>query len=132
MNTNIKLKTMKRILILLCLPLLFTTCKKEEDNTPTNNTGTNTNNIDINSLKGVWESDYTMVNMTVSQIDPITGNEIIIYENLNQENQWTQGFDIYDLNGSLFFVFTYDSLYQERSEERRVGKECRSRWSPYH
>src|SRR5256885_11352990 len=24
----------------------------------------------------------------------------------------------------------YDDL--ERSEERRVGKECRSRWSPYH
>ena len=22
--------------------------------------------------------------------------------------------------------------YQKRSEERRVGKECRSRWSPYH
>ena len=22
--------------------------------------------------------------------------------------------------------------YQVRSEERRVGKECRSRWSPYH
>src|SRR2546429_9870957 len=22
--------------------------------------------------------------------------------------------------------------YLERSEERRVGKECRSRWSPYH
>ena len=22
--------------------------------------------------------------------------------------------------------------FQERSEERRVGKECRSRWSPYH
>ena len=21
---------------------------------------------------------------------------------------------------------------QQRSEERRVGKECRSRWSPYH
>ena len=24
----------------------------------------------------------------------------------------------------------YDEL--KRSEERRVGKECRSRWSPYH
>ena len=24
------------------------------------------------------------------------------------------------------------SRYAERSEERRVGKECRSRWSPYH
>ena len=23
-------------------------------------------------------------------------------------------------------------IYAERSEERRVGKECRSRWSPYH
>ena len=22
--------------------------------------------------------------------------------------------------------------HYERSEERRVGKECRSRWSPYH
>ena len=26
------------------------------------------------------------------------------------------------------FVFSQE----ERSEERRVGKECRSRWSPYH
>ena len=25
-----------------------------------------------------------------------------------------------------------DALGGERSEERRVGKECRSRWSPYH
>ena len=25
-----------------------------------------------------------------------------------------------------------DSLENMRSEERRVGKECRSRWSPYH
>ena len=23
-------------------------------------------------------------------------------------------------------------LNKDRSEERRVGKECRSRWSPYH
>ena len=23
-------------------------------------------------------------------------------------------------------------IYSGRSEERRVGKECRSRWSPYH
>ena len=24
------------------------------------------------------------------------------------------------------------TLSKKRSEERRVGKECRSRWSPYH
>ena len=28
--------------------------------------------------------------------------------------------------------FVRDALYEIRSEERRVGKECRSRWSPYH
>ena len=27
---------------------------------------------------------------------------------------------------------TDDLAIQMRSEERRVGKECRSRWSPYH
>ena len=35
-----------------------------------------------------------------------------------------------------FDVFGADRLaqfnIQSRSEERRVGKECRSRWSPYH
>ena len=25
-----------------------------------------------------------------------------------------------------------DNIPIDRSEERRVGKECRSRWSPYH
>src|SRR3989441_11490035 len=33
-------------------------------------------------------------------------------------------------------IYTTDDavaeLYNVRSEERRVGKECRSRWSPYH
>ena len=28
--------------------------------------------------------------------------------------------------------FTGTVSYSKRSEERRVGKECRSRWSPYH
>ena len=27
---------------------------------------------------------------------------------------------------------TFGKLWDLRSEERRVGKECRSRWSPYH
>ena len=26
----------------------------------------------------------------------------------------------------------FDDIASSRSEERRVGKECRSRWSPYH
>ena len=29
-------------------------------------------------------------------------------------------------------LFAVSGLTALRSEERRVGKECRSRWSPYH
>ena len=29
-------------------------------------------------------------------------------------------------------AFNASELEDVRSEERRVGKECRSRWSPYH
>ena len=29
-------------------------------------------------------------------------------------------------------VYGDELLTDKRSEERRVGKECRSRWSPYH
>ena len=29
-------------------------------------------------------------------------------------------------------VFSWTGHVGARSEERRVGKECRSRWSPYH
>ena len=31
-----------------------------------------------------------------------------------------------------FYRTEYSLVNAERSEERRVGKECRSRWSPYH
>ena len=29
-------------------------------------------------------------------------------------------------------IASFDGYKNNRSEERRVGKECRSRWSPYH
>ena len=34
--------------------------------------------------------------------------------------------------GSCIGLTLYDPVTKIRSEERRVGKECRSRWSPYH
>ena len=37
-----------------------------------------------------------------------------------------------EINIAVYFkLFSEDTLL-DRSEERRVGKECRSRWSPYH
>ena len=35
-----------------------------------------------------------------------------------------------NVTGYVFGAFLL--LFDGRSEERRVGKECRSRWSPYH
>ena len=45
---------------------------------------------------------------------------------------------VVSVSGWLFYRHGPDGLEFEwlmessRSEERRVGKECRSRWSPYH
>ena len=37
-----------------------------------------------------------------------------------------------DLSTQPIKPFLYKTSNRGRSEERRVGKECRSRWSPYH
>ena len=36
------------------------------------------------------------------------------------------------LSDTVDYVHLNKIVKAERSEERRVGKECRSRWSPYH
>ena len=58
--------------------------------------------------------------------------ETLFYE-VNQtftvkSNDITRSF-IYKKTGEMVTVSIIDII---RSEERRVGKECRSRWSPYH
>ena len=35
-------------------------------------------------------------------------------------------------SGEAYMVYAPAVMGEVRSEERRVGKECRSRWSPYH
>ena len=44
------------------------------------------------------------------------------------------GFDIayYGITIAIAMIVGISIALHERSEERRVGKECRSRWSPYH
>ena len=40
--------------------------------------------------------------------------------------------DLHHLGAQGFLADNDGDLRARRSEERRVGKECRSRWSPYH
>ena len=42
------------------------------------------------------------------------------------------GITVAGVGGFLFAAGGLFYAYSVRSEERRVGKECRSRWSPYH
>ena len=37
-----------------------------------------------------------------------------------------------DMMGQDIIPKNFSGQFPTRSEERRVGKECRSRWSPYH
>src|SRR5260370_42348240 len=62
--------------------------------------------------------------------DCFTPTELVLYEDLGFSPRGTAWNDVlegfFDLEGRL--PVNPDG----RSEERRVGKECRSRWSPYH
>ena len=69
--------------------------------------------------------------LSVDHIYPIRG----AYGNQNQiKTGWLEN----GLRGSdsqwntIMVIKSKNSGFKIRSEERRVGKECRSRWSPYH
>ena len=68
--------------------------------------------------------------------DSVTSaGNIIKSGNLKVALEWANGTEALDTatwqDASTGAIFNYN-LWEPRSEERRVGKECRSRWSPYH
>src|SRR5260221_11503214 len=50
----------------------------------------------------------------------------LVMGTLTSSHLYREDHIVYSSNGENM------GLYEYRSEERRVGKECRSRWSPYH
>ena len=51
----------------------------------------------------------------------------------NKTNDYAKFFKVlHNSDGSVFYFSNNKLNKHRRSEERRVGKECRSRWSPYH
>ena len=55
--------------------------------------------------------------------------EIKIRYDENEANDFFGKTAYYDPNNKEVILYV---MGRHRSEERRVGKECRSRWSPYH
>ena len=65
-------------------------------------------------------------NTLLRVLSPITYFFYVIFSPISTFIMW--------LSDNILHVFfnTQGDVTAERSEERRVGKECRSRWSPYH
>src|SRR3546814_4625138 len=82
-----------------------------------------------------WSSDVCSSDLTrsaeLSQL-PLLADELLGQAHLFPEGRLDQDLQQVDLRGRNSWRLQMD----ERSEERRVGKECvstcRSRWSPYH
>src|SRR5256885_11813102 len=87
-------------------------------------------------LQGDWSSDVCS-----SDLNPENKTEAEVnfrecteaYSVLSDANK-RQIYDTYGHAGlsSAGASQGFDNTVFQRSEERRVGKECRSRWSPYH
>ena len=63
------------------------------------------------------------------------GNSTLVLEDPDSRMSLTEVTDFYSMNyPELTTATLHGPEFEEdrRSEERRVGKECRSRWSPYH
>src|SRR5260221_14487197 len=82
-----------------------------------------------------FSSIYTPSPTPADQRDPTGPVGVLLRQRpeLQPEGFWVEGLHLLP---SASVATIYDSnifaTQSNRSEERRVGKECRSRWSPYH
>src|SRR3989454_2009352 len=97
-------------------------------------------------LQGDWSSDVCSSDLLsleelqarYARLDPAGATQI----DLQNSRRLVRAIEVCVLTGQPFSSFRNEwktdaapingvLLLRERSEERRVGKECRSRWSPY-
>ena len=87
---------------------------------------------ELYSFSDKWEPQFDGFCLTIDNFysnpdnlhDHIMKRDFPLWK-YNAERDSKNGIDYYDCRIN-------DNISHPRSEERRVGKECRSRWSPYH
>ena len=70
-------------------------------------------------VPSIMNPDDTTVTYTIKEAEDKNWNE-----------EWEKNFFQPIVIGDRCCI--HSTFHKDRSEERRVGKECRSRWSPYH
>src|SRR3712207_9445393 len=87
------------------------------------------------SLLGLFNADQlvnTMLNKLSGVLPPgafdFIENQLLTIAKSQAESAFTLAAII----SILLALWGISGAFRSRSEERRVGKECRSRWSPYH
>ena len=71
--------------------------------------------------------------MSLFFISPVYADNHVVNVNYDGEVTTVSGeAPSLPLKAKVTFYDGSEKEYDIRSEERRVGKECRSRWSPYH
>ena len=82
-------------------------------------------------LTNYWNNRRALENIGMRFMSECDSELIAVYLAEKMRNGATLEEGMKDSLKGLDGVFTY-FVATKRSEERRVGKECRSRWSPYH
>ena len=84
------------------------------------------------------EKQAALSSGTADYDDMVEKNGILVAEDIAQVGDTLKiegrAFDgrTFDVEAVVVGTYNRSDLMEDRSEERRVGKECRSRWSPYH
>ena len=91
--------------------------------------------VTIMDLPGIYSlSPYTLEEVVARNylINERPDAIINIVDGTNIERNLYLSTQIMELGIPVIMAVNMVDIMEKRSEERRVGKECRSRWSPYH
>ena len=83
------------------------------------------------------DADTDPVPVYQAILDSLASKDAVVSISAGNSGNWAEnayaGSNGYDASSGTGLLYDDDvSMDVVRSEERRVGKECRSRWSPYH
>src|SRR3712207_534939 len=80
--------------------------------------------------------DHVAIEEKMQRLSHINRDDVGVHSFVTDSADWQSVIELDSFFEDIMVCQDFDEFEQvlqsDRSEERRVGKECRSRWSPYH